>query len=357
MVDQARNLEMLLASKGMGSPEPAPEPAPEPEPAPLPNTTQAPAAPARAPAEPAGTPSEQAESAAAPDTEDEAAEAGPIVFKVGDRELTDAQINGTFDRYSALNQMHADNAPAFNLIKQLRERTGLDANQTAALIANALKNASKAGGRNGGPVNTGEERAVESRNDTDMEAQLKKWEEENAISLPPGLREAMTGTQKLQGQNKQMMQLIMALAKRMQGGDKQVQAQAQQNQTDASTNYRERVASNLDAVQKKFGFPDDKIDDFQQFAMARGYTVEDFYDASLAMTVGQDFQNAINSGEMERIKGIMSKRQAFTGSITPGAGGEGAPSVAAAAPTKDADPMAARIGKMTDRIMAQRNLG
>jgi hypothetical protein len=351
MTDQAANLAMLLSSKGMGDPNPAPAAGPSPAPA----DPAGPAAPTlAAPAAATGdTASEKAESAAAPSTEDEAADAGPVVYKIGDRELTDAQINGTFDRYSALNQMHADNAPAINLIKQLRERTGMDANQTAALIANALKSAAANKGKQN-PVNTGEERAIESRNDTDMEAELKKWEEDNAISLPPGLRNALTSQQKMQGQNAQMMKLIVALAQRMQGGDQQVREQRQRNETDASANYQQRVASNLDAVQKKFGFPDDKIDDFQQFAMARGYTVADFYDATLAMTVGQDFQNAINSGEMERIRGIMSKRQAFTGSLTPGAGGEGAP--AAAAPAANVDPMAAKVGQMTDRILARRNM-
>lgn len=371
MTDQAANLQMLLASKGMA--KPAPEPAPAQPAAPVPAEAAA-AAPAAAAMEPAPAPlpntpkpdaaastSDAVQAAAAPATEGDAAQAGPMVYKVKfgeqERELTDVQIAGTFDRYTKLNTLHAENAPVMKLVSELRKRTGMDGNQAAQLIGQALMQAAKGQGGGKAPsptgVNTTEERAVEGRNDTDLEKEIKDWEEKNAISLPPGLRQALSGTNELKQQNAQVMQLLAGLMNHMKNQGGQAQQQAQANQQQQMDLTQQRIAGNLDAIQKRYGFADDQIGDFQQFAMARGYTVADFVDADLAMMVGQDFKNAVSSGEMERIRSVLSRREAFTGSLQPGAGGAPAAAAApAAGPTIDP-----KLASMTKRVMGARSMG
>ena len=97
-----------------------------------------------APAEPQATETdnrEATEKAAAPQTEGDkitepAAEAvsneelsALYKIKIGDqeRELTDAQIAGTFERYRDLNFKHSNMKPVIDTVSQLMERTGIDA--------------------------------------------------------------------------------------------------------------------------------------------------------------------------------------------------------------------------------------
>ena len=54
-------------------------------------------------------------------------------------------------------------------------------------------------------------------------------------------------------------------------------------------------------------------EDFQVFANERGYTQEDFLDPQLRLRVMNDFKNSVHSGEMERLRDISKRRQAFTG--------------------------------------------
>jgi hypothetical protein len=58
------------------------------------------------------------------------------------------------------------------------------------------------------------------------------------------------------------------------------------------------------------------------FAAERGFTMEDFVDPQLTMKVVSDFKNNMNGPELERLKAVAAKRQAFTASIgtSPNAG-------------------------------------
>ena len=85
------------------------------------------------------------------------------------------------------------------------------------------------------------------------------------------------------------------------------------------------------------------------FAGERGYSVEDFIDPKLTEQVVQDFKAVKDTPEFERLKGINSRRQSFTGVLTPGAGANGA---AAPAPVnKDAD----FINAVTEKTLKDRN--
>jgi len=85
---------------------------------------------------------------------------------------------------------------------------------------------------------------------------------------------------------------------------------------------RQQIANNLDRVQQGLKIPSEKANDFMVFAAERGYTLEDFVDPNLVARVMTDFRNNMDSPEMERMRGIAQRRQAFTGSLgsTPSGG-------------------------------------
>ena len=62
-------------------------------------------------------------------------------IKIGnqERELTDAQIAGTFERYRDLNFKHSQMKPVIDTVGQLMERTGIDADTMNQEIIAALK--------------------------------------------------------------------------------------------------------------------------------------------------------------------------------------------------------------------------
>jgi hypothetical protein len=76
-----------------------------------------------------------------------------------------------------------------------------------------------------------------------------------------------------------------------------------------------RISNNLDRMAQKTGLGEDQAEDFRIFAFERGYTSEDFLDPQLAMKVGTDYKNSIESGDMERLREIAKRRQAFTGTV------------------------------------------
>ena len=92
----------------------------------------------------------------------------------------------------------------------------------------------------------------------------------------------------------------------------------------------EAFAAQALAVTRELGLPDDAEDDFFDFAFGRGYTVEDFIDRELTMKVMQDFTNNRSTPEMERLRALNAKRQAFTGAATATPSAGGAPQTASA---------------------------
>jgi hypothetical protein len=78
---------------------------------------------------------------------------------------------------------------------------------------------------------------------------------------------------------------------------------------------RQSIANNLDRAQAEFQLPDDKAEDFMTFASERGFTMEDFIDPMLVRKVMGDYKANAESPEMERLRAIAQRRQAFTGTM------------------------------------------
>jgi hypothetical protein len=305
----------------------------------------APKAPQQPPQEAPATKQEQASAQLSPSTEGDkqssaAAEIMRIKFGDGERELSSDQIKGTFDRYSALNFKHQNLKPMVDLAeKMLSAAQKKNPNASAKDLAKFMTAAAKAQTHNakmGKGTQTPEaakanQQAPKAPSTDEVDNMLKQWEDDNAVSLPPRFRETMDGMTELRSQNDELRQMLQQVIKGQQGV-----TQATQKQLDATDQregkvMRERIGNNLAKAQQQLGLADEDEQAFMQFAYSRGYTIEDFIDPQLTATVAQDFKASKDAPELERLRAITQKRQAFTGN------GSGTPNVSNQAPASNPD--------------------
>jgi len=272
-----------IAASQLGAPAPqqaAPAPAPE------------------APAEAPTTPQEKAEKTGSPQTEGDRQQQDPMVYKVkmGDEEraLTPEQIASTFSRYKDLNYRNAQMKPINQLAEGLIERSGASPEQVAKLMQASLqaftKNAQMGKQR---PAQDGVAKPQQpqpSAQQPDLNEEFSKYEDENAISLPPGYREGMGRIQRMEQQLQQGMNMMNQVLQRSQQGAQQGMQAAQTAQVDRNTAIKQTIANNLDRAQQSAQLPDAEGKNFMRYAGERGYTIEDFADANLAQKVVQDFK-------------------------------------------------------------------
>lgn len=334
-IDQQAMLQ-AIASKQLGAPPPQAAPAQEKPPSPEENANTK------------GAPATEADQMAKP------AVVYEVEFSENDkRKLTPEQIKSTFERYSAMNYRNAQLAPVHNVLaKIMQENPGMD----PAGLAQKMEAIYKAQASNPTMGQQTKQQAPSQppsaeRTNVDIDAELQRWEKENAASLPPGYKEMMTGTKGELGQIKQQLamtqQMLAAVLGQTQGVADAARQGVQQARTDGMQAVRQQIANNIDRAQQALQLPDDKAQDFMTFSSERGYSLEDFADPMLTFRVMADFRNNMNSPEMERLKGIASRRQAFTGSLaaaTPGPGMAGN----SAKPTP--------FDAFADKIMAQKGI-
>ena len=131
--------------------------------------------------------------------------------------------------------------------------------------------------------------------------------------------QGMAQMQQQLAQTQQMLQAVLAQSNGVADAAKQGMQGAQSQQINA---MRQSISNNIDKVQTALGLADDKANDFMVFAAERGFTMEDFVDPQLTIKVMTDFKNNMDSPEMERMRAIAQRRQAYTGSMgsTPSAG-------------------------------------
>ena len=142
-------------------------------------------APEATKSEPKDSKEDKAQTKGSPDTEGDKITAEAIIYEVdmGDgnnRKLTPQQISSTFNRYAALNHEHAKTKPIMDVIRNYMKN---NPNVSAKQVAENLQNLAKADQKN---VTMGNTDGKKSQSPDDMQASLKKWEEDNAAQLPPG---------------------------------------------------------------------------------------------------------------------------------------------------------------------------
>lgn len=307
-----------IAARQMGEAAPAPTAPPKPKEAPP-------------------TAQEQAVSAAAPETEGDKTKAEAVIYnvKIGEEEraLSPSQIAGTYERYRDLNYKQAQMKPVNDLAQMIMDKTGADPQKTAQIMDAALKAMTKnAQMGNNRPKQAGVAAPVAPNGNSAQNSGMKlneefsKYEDENAISLPPGYREQferMGRMENAMGRQMQMMQQVLQQA--------QMAGQGANNSRSEAIDSREQavmqsIRNNLDRAQQQAGLPDEAIDDFRAYAMERGYTAEDFADMSLTTKVIGDFKNQMNTPEFERLREMASRREAYLKSQSGGPTSQSAPS-------------------------------
>jgi hypothetical protein len=325
-----QQLMQAMAAKKTGvAPEaqaPQPQQAPPQQPqqaAPQPKAPDVPTPP---------TDQEKASAQASPTTEGDMAQKEAVMYDINfgeqNRQLSDKQIKSTFDRYSSLNHKHQTMKPVLDFAEQLMGAAKEKGHEVSPdQFVKGLQRAFQKNAQFGKGTNT--EKSPEGKVDTpynnatlDDDA-LKRWEDENAVSLPPAYKESFAQLKSMQGDNAQ----LKALLKQLVSGQKDIAKGAKQGLETAATSQessqKQRIINNLNQAQSSLGLPDQSDNDFFNFAYDRGYTIEDFMDPKLTLHVAQDFKNNMNTPEIERLREIAKRRQAFTGTVdsAPSAGG------------------------------------
>lgn len=348
-IDQQAMLE-AIAAKQLGAAPPQAPAAPPPQPgAPPPPPQQRPP-----------SAEETANTKAAPTTEADQMAKPAVVYEVefseqDKRKLTPEQIKSTFERYSALNYRNAQLAPVHNVLaKIMQENPGMDP-QGLAQKMEAIYKAQASNPTMGQQAKQEAPSAAQGnkpQSNLDIEAQLAQWEKENAASLPPGYKEVITGTQGELGQIKQALaqtqQMLAAVLGQSQGVAEAARAGMQQSRQDGMSAVKQQIANNIDRAQQALQLPDDAANDFMTFSSERGYSLEDFADPMLVFRVMADFRNNMNSPEMERLKGIASRRQAYTGSLSAATPSSSPGGMSSAKPTS--------FDQFADKIMSQKGM-
>lgn len=366
VIDPAADAAVIeaMSSGQLGANPNAPPPAAAPPPAP--------------PKAPTGdTANDAVQTHTAPDTEAKQSAQAPVSYKVDVdgqiREFTPEQIANTTKRYADLNYKHqteyAPIAPAIDVLNKIyaqakADGVQLDGQTLAAFLTDSLLSAANSHNTQLGAAAfpNGNPPTAPGRTDAaipqphglqdpnDFEAQLAQWEADNAVTLPPAYKNMASQLSGSQAQMQQMQQMLQQMQSQMQGVTQNAQGQLQQGQQAQSAAYLKSVANNLQIAQQKHGLRDDQEADFMMFAGERGYSVEDFIDPGLTNKVVQDFAAVQNTPEMERLREINQRRQAFTGTLT--AGAPGAQGAITQGPSQDEQ----LINSMTDATLKSRNL-
>jgi hypothetical protein len=295
----------------------------------------APTAPAK-PKEAPPTAQEMAVTAAAPETEGDKTKAEAVIYnvKIGqeDRALSPSQIAGTYERYRDLNYKQAQMKPVNDLAQMIMDKTGADPAKTAQMMQAALKAMTKnAQMGNDRPKQAGVAAPVAPNGNSaqnsgaQMLDEFSKYEDENAISLPPGYREQFDRLGRMENamsRQMQMMQQVLQQAQMAGQGANNSRGEAIESREQA---VMQSIRNNLDRAQQQAGLPDEAIDDFRAYAMERGYTAEDFADMSLTTKVIGDFKNQMNTPEFERLREMAARREAYLKSQSGGPTSQSAP--------------------------------
>ena len=278
------------------------------------------------------TPQEMAAKGVSPSTEGDkqsadAAQIMRIKFGDQDRELSEAQVKGTFDRYSALNFKHQNLKPVVDLAeKMLQAAQQKNPNASAKDLAKFMTAAAKSQTHNpqmgkGSQNPEDAARAQIASSDGNVDDMMKQWEDDNAVSLPPRFRETMDGMAEMKAQNAELRGMLQQVIQGQQGVTDSTQKQLDQSDMREGNVMQQRIGNNLQQAQSALNLPDEAEQEFMQFAYSRGYTVEDFIDPELTMMIAKDFKQNQEAPELDRLRGITEKRQAFTGNAS------GAPAV------------------------------
>lgn len=292
----------------------------------------------------------QAQSDGAPKSESEKLrEEAFIEIDLGNgqkRKMSESQIAGMAARYTGLNQKNAQMKPVIALAEKIMQA---NPNLTPAQLGQELAEYAQQRMSGASPKNTPpkpSEPAPSSNTGAPSDDDLAKWENDNASTLPPGYREMQGNMNSMAQQMAQMTQAMQQVLAQTTGQVEAARMAQQGARQQQGQSLQQTIGNNLDAAQQRLGLPSDMANPFMEFAAQRGFSMEDFVDPEMALMVMNDFKNHLSSGEMDRLRGIHERRQAFT---TPTGG---APS----GPQGQASPEEADFAAFAGRISEKRRL-
>ena len=335
MAEQDDAMIAALSAQQLGA-APAPNGQPAPVPAGPPMGAAPMGAPAGPPPESPPTIGEQAQEKLAPETEgDRQQEEAFIQVDMGDgrkQTMSSSQIAGMSNRYKDLNHKNATRFKPMEPALQLIENVMANAKQAGHDVsgddmAQFLQASIEAYTKNpvmGDQKDVTPDRPDRSQAAMEAEDELSAWENANAVKLPPMYRQGMQLINQLQGENGQMREMMQGLIAQAQGVSEEAGQALNTANNRSNDAYKQQAVNNLNQMQQSLGFPDDADNDFFNFAYGRGYTEDDFLDPELTMKIGQDFAANRSQPEMERLRALNERRQAFTGSVSPMPSGGGA---------------------------------
>jgi len=285
----------------------APAAPPPPPPAPPANTEAPP------------TTGEKAADVASPQTEGDKANQDPVIYQMKingkDRDLSQKQIEETFGRYRDLNYKQMTNAPINQVAEQLMKASGASPDQVAKLISASVKAFTKnaqMGNTRPKQQNVAEPKQPSPKaTQPNLNAEFAKYEDENAISLPPGYREGLDRINRMENQLKQGVTMMNNILNQSKGNAAMGMQAAQSANVDRNTAIKNTIANNLDKAQQANGLPDGDGQAFMAYAGERGYTMEDFVDSRLVNKIVSDFKNEKNTPEFNRLQGMAKRRESF----------------------------------------------
>ena len=163
-------------------------------------------------------------------------------------------------------------------------------------------------------------------------------------------KQAISQTAGMSSQIEELKALVQQLAQSSNQTAAAAGEQLQQAGTQRAQAGMQQIQNNLQSIQQKYQFSDDAEQAFMTFVNERGYMLEDLMDKTLADKLGSDFKAVQQSPEIDRLRAIAERRQAFTGTSTPSpTGGAATPNPA---PSADQEFMDAA----TQTAMRNRNM-
>ena len=298
----------------------------------------------------------QAAEAGSPETEGDKMVAEAVVYEIDfgegkSRNLTPEQIKSTFNRYRDLNYKNAQMKPVNDVIEGImKANPGLNPQQLAEQMVAVMR--AQESNPTMGNTDGQQQQKPSQPPVNDLDSTLSKYEEDNAVALPPGYKDLLLASQNSSNQMGDRMTSIENMLRQMIANTSGVADAARASLSEARSNninaIQKQIANNLDNAQRAANLPDDAAQDFMMFAAERGYTMEDFADMGLTMAVVKDFSNLRNSGEMETLRSMAQRRKAYTGSL-----GGSTPSAAGTDPA----PSDNTFDRFASSVMSSRGLG
>lgn len=275
------------------------------------------------------------------------------------QQFSSQQIANTMNRYAQLNSRMLENKDVLEFASRITAQAKKNGYEPKpGEVASFLQEAVKAYTKNPVMGNTEQKTQAPADSNVGKPAQppadddLSNWERDNGLKLPPGFREQNKAMQQMAQQLQQMQQMLIAMqqggAQSYQAGAQQGQQALQQAQQIQGNTQQMQVKMNLKEAANANGIPENKGQDFMFFAMQRGYTPADFLDPQVANTLMADFKANMDAPEIARLRGIMERRQSYTGNPT------GTPSQAGAGVPPQLTPDQQYMQEFINKAMARR---